>query len=795
MSDELSPPRRPRLFASLLFLIGLALAIQGTRLALLGGSVYYVVAGAAIAVAGALLWRGDRRGVWVYAVMLAGTVVWATVEAGFDGWALLPRLLAPAVLGVWFFTPSLRQKLSPGPSLPFSVLGMSIAVALLLIGVGLVPKTAPAKPLAPVAAKAPGSGDWLYYGNDPGGSRFSPLAQLTPKNVDGLKLAWTYRTGAPKARVLASLQVTPLKVDDTVYLCTGVNDIVALDAETGHVRWRFDAKLDAAGLFASTCRGVAYFRKPVTDGIAAGACAERVLTATTDARMIAVDARTGEPCADFGTNGQIDLTEGMGEFEKGYYNITSPPTIVRGVAVVGGQVTDGQHVGEPSGVVRAFDAVTGRFAWAWDIGRPGVNTPPGPGEHYTRGTPNSWAPMSADEALGLVYVPTGNATPDYYGGHRTHLDDQYSSSVVALDAQSGAPIWSFQTTHHDLWDYDVPSQPTLFDLPTVDGPVPALAQATKRGEVFILDRRTGKPLLEVDERPVPPSTVPDERASPTQPFSVGFPSFAGPAPTEATMWGVTPFDQLWCRIKFREARFEGTLTPLGLDRPTIVYPGYLGGMDWGSVAVDHDRELMIVNSNRVVNYNRLLTRKEADERGLAPISLKNPGYPGGAVAQLGTPYGADIKPFLSPIAVPCTQPPFGMISAVDLKTRQVVWTKPFGTARGSGLIGIPSHLPLPMGVPNLGGAVATRGGVFFIGASQDSYFRAYETSTGRELWRHLLPAGGQATPMTYWSNRSGRQFVVIAAGGHGGLLTPAGDYILAFALPTSRAATVNSDKN
>jgi quinoprotein glucose dehydrogenase len=780
--------RGSRIFPVLLFCVGIALLLPGIRLATLGGSLYYVLAGAALLATAVMLWRADRRGIWLYAVTVAGTVAWSVSEAGIDGWALVPRLLIPAVLGLWFFTPGMRSKVAPGSAASLTALALSITAAIVLLAIGLVPKRTAVVRAEAVVTQTPGSGEWQHYGNDQEGSRFTPLTQLTPENVGGLELAWTYRIGPPAARVFSSLEVTPLKIGDSLYLCSGMNDIVALDAETGHERWRFHANLNAEGLFASTCRGVAYYRKPVADGTSAGACAERILTATTDARMIAVDAHNGERCADFGVNGQIDLTEGMGEIVKGYYNITSPPAIVRGKAVVGGQITDGQTVGEPSGVVRAFDAVTGRFAWAWDIGRPGVHTLPAPGEQYTCGTPNSWAPMSADETLGLVFVPTGNATPDYVGAHRTDHDDRYSSSVVAIDIETGEPRWSFQTTHHDIWDYDVPAQPTLFDMPTADGSVPALVQPTKRGELFILDRRSGQPLATVVEKPVPASTTPGERASPTQPFSVGFPSFAGPMPTEARMWGISPFDQLWCRIKFREARFEGTLTPLGLDRPTLTYPGYLGGSDWGSVAVDRDRGLLVVNSNRVGNYNRLLTRKEADERGLAPISPKHPSYPGGAVAQAGTAYGADIQPFLSPLGVPCTQPPYGLIAAVDLKTRQVSWEQPFGTASASGPLGIPSHLPMTMGVPNLGGAVATRGGVFFIGASQDNYFRAYDTVTGKELWRYQLPAGGQATPMSYWSNDSGRQFVLIAAGGHGGLRTPPGDYILSFALPRSRGA-------
>jgi quinoprotein glucose dehydrogenase len=783
--------RRPRIFAVVVLMVGIALLIPGVRLAALGGSPYYVAAGLALALAGTLLWRGDSRAVAVYAATFTATLLWSLYESGRDAWALMPRLAFLAVLGLWFFTPGLSRKLVPQVNrAALGLLGASIGIAVILIGVGLLPSFGELPRLTSNAPQSAASGDWLHYGNDEGGSRFSPLTQITPDNVHSLEIAWTYRTGTPNTSVKTALEVTPLKIGDSIYLCTGMDDVVALDAETGQPRWRFATKLNGDGLFSSVCRGVAYYRAVATPG-AVGFCAERILVATTDARMIAVNARSGERCPEFGRDGEIDLTVGMGEVTKGYYTVTSAPQIVRGKAVIGGNVIDGQKTDEPSGVIRAFDAVTGELAWAWDMGHAGVHTAPGPGEQYTRGTPNSWAPMSADESLGLVYVPTGNSTPDYYAGYRTPTDDLYSSSVVALDAESGEVRWSFQTTHHDIWDYDVSSQPVLFDMPTPAGAVPALVQATKRGEIFVLDRRSGKPLVEVVERPVPASRIPEERASATQPFSVGFPSFAGPPPTEARMWGLTPFDQLWCRIAFRKARFEGTMTPLGIDQPSIAFPGFLGGFDWGSVAVDQERGLLIANANRVPNYDRLLTRAEADRRGLKPFTPKHPDYVGGAVAQAGTPYGADIAPFLSPLVVPCTQPPYGMIGAVDIATRKLRWEKPFGTAAGSGPLTIHSHLPITMGVPNLGGAAVTRAGLFFIAASQDNYLRAFDSSTGRELWRFLLPAGGQATPMTYWSNNSGRQFVLIAAGGHGGLLTPSGDYIIAFALPKTPVRSIS----
>ncbi|MFP5435854.1 MAG: PQQ-binding-like beta-propeller repeat protein, partial [Alphaproteobacteria bacterium] len=475
-----------------------------------------------------------------------------------------------------------------------------------------------------------------------------------------------------------------------------------------------------------------------------------------------------------------DLKTGLGQVDKGYYFVTSPPALVRGRLVLGGWVTDGQKIREPSGVIRAFDAVTGDFAWAFDIGRPDDHGLPAPGATFTPGTPNSWAPMSSDETLGLVYVPTGNATPDYFGGHRTANDDRYASSVIALDGMTGAVRWSFQTTHHDLWDYDVPAQPTLIDLP---GGVRGLLQPTKRGEIFFLDRATGKPILPVEERPVPQGVVPGERLSKTQPYSVGIPSFTGPRPTEKGMWGLTPIDQAICRIRFREARFDGDMTPLSTQHPTITWPGYLGGIDWGGVSVDPRRALMIVNNNQVGNYNRLIPRAEANRRGIKPMNTVHMGDVGGPAAQQGVPYAAQIAPFLSPLAIPCQQPPYGRINAVDLKTGKMVWSRLLGTSRDSGPLALPTFVPIPMGVPNIGGSVATASGLTFIGATQEHAFRSYDTATGRLLWKARLPAGGNASPSSYWSNASGRQFVVIAAGGHGAMLSGSSDQLIAYALP------------
>jgi quinoprotein glucose dehydrogenase len=448
-------------------------------------------------------------------------------------------------------------------------------------------------------------------------------------------------------------------------------------------------------------------------------------------------------------------------------------------------VADNQYWGEPSGVIRAFDAVTGKFAWAWDVGRPGVTTEPAEGESYTRSTPNAWGALSADEKLGLVYVPTGNPTPDYYGAQRRPFDEKYGSSTVALDAETGAVRWSFQTAHHDLWDYDLPSQPTLIDIPSPNGPIPALIQPTKRGELFVLNRVTGEPIKAVAEQPVTTKgAVAAEPMSPTQPFSVDVPSFRGANLRELDMWGITPLDQLWCRMKFREARYDGPATPPG-ETPSVQYPSIAGGMEWGSAAVDAQRAIAIVNTNNLASYPQLIPRDEANRQGFKRVSNADSGthYVGTRDPQDETPYGVTTGLFLSPLYIPCTAPPFGRLSAIDLPSGKLLWSQPFGTARKAGPMTIPSHLPFTIGTPNMGGGFATQGGVFFISAAQDGYLRAYDTATGKELWRYDLPTGGQATPMSYISPESGRQFVVIASGGHRATMTRPGDYIMGFALP------------
>jgi quinoprotein glucose dehydrogenase len=771
----LAPARLARvLYGCCLVAIGAVLTVGGARLLSLGGSAYYLPAGIAAAAAGIALLAGRWKAAGlVYLALMAATVVWSLWESGPDGWALAPRVLAPAVMGLPLLAAAFARGGRAGRAAGFAVLAVS-AILVATVAIASRYQSPPSLAAPPIASTIPpGDPDWPSFA--PGGNHFSPLVQITPANVAGLKVAWSTVMGpAPRVTAIQN-QSVPLKIGDHLYTCLPFANVYDLDPETGRIRWSFDAKSTTEGLYKANCRGVAYYVVPN----AQGPCAQRLYAASSDARLIALDAQTGRPCAGFGQGGIVNLLEGLYERSRGYYAPTSAPLVARGKVIVNSSVADGQHVGEPSGVIRAYDAVTGKLAWVWDMGRPGQHGAPPPGQVFTPGTPNSWGPMSADEALGLVFLPTGNSTPDYWGGHRSPESNRYASSIVALDAGTGDLRWSFQTVHYDLWDYDVGSQPILFDLKTAAGAVPALIQPTKRGQLFILDRRTGKPLFPVVEKAAPQAGA-AERLSPTQPWSVALADLGGPRLTEAMMWGLTPLDQLWCRIKFREARYEGSFTPPGLTY-AIEDPGYMGGVEWGSASVDNQRQLAFILSNRIATRTRLLPRSDPRARGLKA----NPdSFLGGLVPQEGTPFAADIQYFTSPLFAPCQQPPYGMINAVDLRTGRLAWSRPLGSARDIGPRQIPSRLPFTVGIFTFGGALGTRSGLVFAAASQDHAFRAFDAATGKLLFEADLPASGSSTPISYISNRSGRQFVVISSEVPPGN-PPKGFYgaVTAFALP------------
>jgi quinoprotein glucose dehydrogenase len=634
----------------------------------------------------------------------------------------------------------------------------------------------------PAASAA--DGEWAHYGGSANATRYSRLSQITPSNAANLEEAWTYHIGqeAKDAHSAHEMEVTPLMVDGLLYGCTSHNAVFALDPATGRQVWRHETKIEMDAKGRGVCRGVSFYRAPASTA----ECPTRLLLGTVDNKLIALDAKTGQSCRGFGKDGSVDLSDGLGlePATRGWINPTSPPAIVHGVAVIGSFVVDNASTRVPPGVIRGYDAVTGALKWAFDPGKPDEHGPLAPGQVYTPSTPNAWPAFSGDEALGLVYVPMGNGSPDYYGPHRTPQTDRFSVATVALDADTGQVRWVFQAVHHDLWDYDLAAQPALVDFPTANGPVPALIQATKTGQIFVLDRRTGQPLTKVEEKSVPPSSIPGERASPTQPYSTGMPDFSGPVLREADMWGITPFDQLYCRIKFRQATYQGMYTPLRFGS-SIRTPGELGGIDWGSVSVDEGRGVLVVNSNLMADWDELISREQADREHLFTSrdprakGAPTPPYRGGAME--GTPYGLHFDGFRTALGVPCQRPPYGYLTAVDLKSRKQLWQHPLGNASNSGPFGLALGLPFQLGAPNIGGSIVTAGGVIFIGATQDKYFRAVDEKTGSVLWETRLPAGGHATPMTYLA-ADGQQYVVIAAGGNQNFGTGNSDSLVAYRL-------------
>ena len=636
---------------------------------------------------------------------------------------------------------------------------------------------------ATAATPAPGAATagWTAYGGDTLGTRYSPLAEITRDNVSRLGVAWTFHTGetpqaAPTRRPTA-FEATPLVVDDTLYFSTPLGTVFALDATTGVQRWRFDAQVNPQTPFGDfTSRGVSTW----LDATAAedAPCRRRIFLAAMDARLIALDARTGAPCADFGEQGTVNLRVGLRNPPQsdGEYGMTSPPAVVRDVVVVGSSVADNGRTDLASGEVRGLDARTGAVRWAWDPiprgeGDPAWSSWNGPLAHTT-GAANAWAPIAADPERDLVIIPTSSPSPDYYGGERLGAN-LYANSIVALRASTGARVWHFQVVHHDLWDYDVQAQPSLVTVRREGLQVPAVVQATKTGQLFVLHRETGVPIVPVQERPVPTGAVAGETAWPTQPFSA-LPSFGLQHVTPDDAWGLTPIDRRRCRQAIAGAHYDGVFTPPGLD-VTLVTPSNIGGAHWGGVAFEPERQIVVIPVNRLASLVQLIPRERHDP------SRNEAGWE--YAPMRGTPYVMRRRILLSPLGLPCTAPPFGTLVAVSLLSGKTLWEVPLGTTRD--LVAAKIFLPISVGsgTPNLGGPIVTAGGVVFIGAAMDNYLRAFDIENGRELWKGRLPAGGQATPMTY-RLPNGRQYVVIAAGGHGKMGTTRGDAVVAFALPS-----------
>ncbi|HWY87704.1 MAG TPA: pyrroloquinoline quinone-dependent dehydrogenase [Gemmataceae bacterium] len=614
---------------------------------------------------------------------------------------------------------------------------------------------------APGRAQASPDQGWPNYGNDPGGTRYSPAHQIDRTNVTQLQVAWTYRTGALQQQTdlihKAAFEATPILADNKLFLSTPYNHVIALDPLSGNKLWEYDSHLDLSKEYSEVAsRGVSAWRdakaKPGQP------CRLRILFGTLDARLIALDGDTGKPCADFGSHGEVDLTRDAATATEwtGGYQVTSAPSISGDLVIVGSSIADNWKVDTGRGIVRGFDVRTGKLRWTWD---------PIPWANETKprtGAGNAWSTLSVDPERNLVFIPTGSASPDYYGGLRKG-DNKWANSVVALRASTGEFVWGFQVVHHDLWDYDVAAQPTLF---TWKDKTPAIAITTKMGRVFVLNRLTGAPLLPVEERPVPKSDIPGEESWPTQPASTISLVPEKLSPEDA--WGKDAQERQWCTDKIKSARAGDIFTPPSLEG-TLVFPSNVGGVNWGSAAYDSQRHLLFTDTNRLPILVKLIPRADFDSARKNATDADR--LHGEFARQTGAPYAMFRTPLLSPSGLPCNAPPWGTVAAVDLFSGKKVWDVPLG-----------SFLPgMNNGTITLGGPMATAGGLVFTAAAMDNYLRAFDAESGKELWKFELPAGGQATPMTF--SLKGQQYLVIAAGGHGKLGTKQGDYVLAFTLP------------
>lgn len=811
--------------ATLTGVLGLAMSVLGAWLVTLGGSFYYLLAGLLLLAGAILAWmHRDRASLALFAIALFLTIVWSLVEIAGKGW--LPAwgfdlagrvgLLAALVVAVglaWLMwrTP---PRSTPRRAALAGVIGALAGLAVVLF-VSWERVEAPGQAGVAMVGLSPGTdqeagADWLAYGGTNGGRRYSSLAQISTANVGELEEAWTFQSGdlnPSEGRVFYSSQNTPIKAGDLLYTCTPTNKVFALDPGTGEVRWSHDPKVPAStmeSLFTAACRAVGYFddgaaagrpeaiaRMPSVPGVigpvprGGSQCHRRVFVATADGRLIALDAVGGFLCREFGEGGVVDMTDGMGLREKGFASNTSGATVVGDLLILGQQVSDNQRRDAPSGVVRAYDARTGELRWAWDALRPDARAALAPGEVYPRGTPNVWNIISADEGLGLAFLATGNAAADQWGGNRTAEEDRFTDAVVAVDLETGATRWVYTTVTHDLWDYDLGAQPMLVDVTINGAPRRAIMQASKTGNLFLLDAATGELLRPVEQRPAPQGAAPGDWVAPTQPQSVFFPNIGGVPGREPERidarhaFGLTPIDGALCRISFHRLRYEGMFTPPTPDKPgMLLFPGTVGGMNWGGLGYDPERRLIIANNSRLPNLVVLHPRDEVEDKAVGSGGAR----PDQAVApHSGTPYGVTRPIWWSALKVPCISPPWGYITAISIDSGEVVWSRPLGTGFDTGPLGLPTFLKITTGTPNLGGPLVTAGGLTFIGAAQDNFLRAFETATGKLVWEARLPAGPQAGPMTY--EHEGRQYVAITATGHARFETTPGDYLKVYALP------------
>ncbi|GBD56902.1 glucose/quinate/shikimate family membrane-bound PQQ-dependent dehydrogenase [Gluconobacter wancherniae] len=794
--------------AAVFALCGAFLTVGGAWLASLGGPLYYVILGLALLATAFLAWRKNEAALWLFALVTLGTLGWAFSEVGLDIWGLLPRLDIVLILGVWLLLPFVYRQVGATRASVLPLAGsVGLGVLALLASLFTDPYDISGQLPTQIANAAPADPDnvpdseWHAYGRTQAGDRWSPLKQINSSNVQNLQVAWKIRTGDlmnSNDPGEATNEATPIEFDNTLYTCSLHQKLFAIDGATGKVKWVYDPKLQIdPGFQHLTCRGVSFHETAAgatdTDGQPAPTdCAKRIILPVNDGRLVEVDAATGEKCHGFGEDGEINPAGPHQPFTTaGLYEPTSPPVITDKLIIVNSAITDNGSVRQPSGATKAYDVYTGKLVWVFDASNPDPNQMPGDDHpHFHPNSPNSWIVSSYDKNLNLVYIPMGVGTPDQWGGYRTKESERFAPGVIALNADTGKLAWFYQTVHHDLWDMDLPSQMSLVDITQKDGSiVPAIYAPAKTGDIFVLDRRTGKEIVPAPETAVPQGAAPGDHVSPTQPESKLSLRPKNPI-SNGDIWGGTIFDQMFCQIYFHQLRYEGPFTPPSLQG-SLIFPGDLGMFEWGGLSVDPQRQVAFANPISLPFVSRLVPRGPGNP--LWPdANAKGTGGETGLQHNYGIPYAVDLHPFLDPvllkvgIKMPCRTPPWGYVAGIDLRTNKVVWQHRNGTLRDS-MYGsaLPIQLPpIKIGVPSLGGPLSTAGNVGFLTSSMDYYIRAYDITNGKTLWQDRLPAGGQSTPMTYAIN--GKQYIVTYAGGHNSFPSRMGDYLIAYALPDQK---------
>jgi quinoprotein glucose dehydrogenase len=792
-----------KLTSIVIAIVGLAMLYMGGQLLMIGGSPFYAIMAIGLLITAVALFKNKKIALTIYAVLMWIVLAWMIFEVGFDKWQWIPRGDLIGLIGVWLALPWVVRPLSkaqnpanPAKFHPF--LGTTVIIMIAIV-IGLMfydpyPKEGNiTNQRAPAETDVAGN-DWAAYGGTNNGARFSNLKQITTDNVSNLEVAWTYHTGDLRDAKDASeytFEATPLKVNNSIYFCTPHNEVHALNPETGALKWKYEPTKDRSYLQQhQTCRGVSYYEAPeaaATNAVQPAAvanspavCRKRIFNAANDAKLLALDADTGKLCADFGNNGVVDLRANMGEIRPHALMQTAAPLVAGNLVIVGGSVMDnGFNAGNPSGVIRAYDVITGRLVWNFDPANPENTQPIAAGQTYPQDTPVAWATLSADIKNGLVYVPFGNASPDELGIERdaNSNTEKFRDTLVALDLKTGQFKWRFQSSKHDLWDRDNPSQPSLVDIDYQGKKQPVVILPTKTGNLFVLNRLTGEAVYPINQVDVSTKGIAGEKYSPTQPVSAL--NFLPDPINEKSMWGLTPFDQMACRIDFKSLRYDGNPWTPATEGGSIIFPGNIGVFNWGSVTVDPQRQILIASPVRLAYKYNLI--KRTPETATQRLFTKD-----------GTPYWNEnfdgdyaihIQQLSSSLGIPCIAPPWGRMVGVDLKTGKTEWLRRVGTTKNLKTSFLPGRFPIgfPMGMVAHGGPLTTAGDLVFHGATADNFFRAYDISTGKLLWETELPAGGQATPSTYMG-ADNKQYVVIAAGGHGSLGTKEGDAVVAYRL-------------